>query len=148
MRNISYLIAMVITGVITLIMFFSLISNKKQKSQIKTFFLACLFTIFIWIFSLCSQIIFQNSSVSPILFEGFASFGACFIPIAILFLGLTFTRTKIKFKLSYLLLFIIPINVWATTFDLKDTDMSITIDEDIWYVFTPDNILNNPGRKK
>lgn len=109
MRNISYLIAMVITGVITLIMFFSLISNKKQKSQIKTFFLACLFTIFIWIFSLCSQIIFQNSSVSPILFEGFASFGACFIPIAILFLGLTFTRTKIKFKLSYLLLFIIPI---------------------------------------
>ena len=44
----------------------------------------------------------------------------------------------------FVLLFIIPINVWATTFDLKDTDMSITIDEDIWYVFTPDNILNNP----
>ncbi len=44
----------------------------------------------------------------------------------------------------FVLLFIIPINVWATTFDLKDTDMSITINEDIWYVFTPDNILNNP----
>ena len=44
----------------------------------------------------------------------------------------------------FVLLFIIPINVWATTFDLKDTDMSITIDEDIWYVFTPDNILDNP----
>ena len=39
---------------------------------------------------------------------------------------------------------ILPIGVYATTFDLKDTDMSITFDESEWYVFTPDNILDNP----
>ncbi len=39
---------------------------------------------------------------------------------------------------------ILPISVYATTFDLKDTDMHITIDEEFWYVFTPDNIKNNP----
>lgn len=39
---------------------------------------------------------------------------------------------------------LVPIVGDATTFELKNTDMSITIDEDEWYVFTPDNILNNP----
>ena len=39
---------------------------------------------------------------------------------------------------------LIPTLGYATTFELKNTDMDITIDESEWYVFTPDNILDNP----
>ena len=43
-----------------------------------------------------------------------------------------------------LLMVILPLNVLATDFSLNDTDMQITFDESEWYVFTPDNILDNP----
>lgn len=48
-------------------------------------------------------------------------------------------------KMVWFLLFllVVPLGVSATTFDLNDTDMSIEFDEDIWYVFTPDNIKDN-----
>ena len=48
-----------------------------------------------------------------------------------------------KKVLLFLLLFIVPVSVFATTFQLDGTDMRIDFDESIWYVFTPDNILNN-----
>ena len=46
--------------------------------------------------------------------------------------------------LLFVLLMLVPIVGDATTFELKNTDMDITIDESEWYVFTPDNILDNP----
>ena len=49
-----------------------------------------------------------------------------------------------KKVLLFIFLMMMPLTVLATTFDLKDTDMKITINEDEWYVFTPDNIKDNP----
>ena len=49
-----------------------------------------------------------------------------------------------KKVLLFVLLMFVPIVGDATTFELKNTDMDITIDESEWYVFTPDNILDNP----
>ena len=49
-----------------------------------------------------------------------------------------------KILLVMVLLVLFPLNVFATTFELDDIDMDITFDENVWYVFTPDNILNNP----
>lgn len=49
-----------------------------------------------------------------------------------------------KKVLLFISLMMMPLTVLATTFDLKDTDMNITINEDEWYVFTPDNIKDNP----
>ena len=46
--------------------------------------------------------------------------------------------------LLFVFLMLIPTLGYATTFELKNTDMDITIDESEWYVFTPDNILDNP----
>ncbi len=39
---------------------------------------------------------------------------------------------------------IVPAPAYARTYDLSDTDMSISIDDTEWYVFTRDNIDNNP----
>ena len=49
-----------------------------------------------------------------------------------------------KKVLLFVFLMFIPTLGYATTFELKNTDMDITIDESEWYVFTPDNILDNP----
>ena len=49
-----------------------------------------------------------------------------------------------KKVLLFVFLMLVPIVGDATTFELKNTDMDITIDESEWYVFTPDNILDNP----
>lgn len=43
----------------------------------------------------------------------------------------------------FVILLLMPISVYATSFKLRGTDMNISFDESNWYVFTPDNILNN-----
>lgn len=37
----------------------------------------------------------------------------------------------------------LPITTYAETYNLEDTDMSISVDDTVWYVFTRDNIKNN-----
>ena len=48
-------------------------------------------------------------NIKPIIFDYFAYIGICFLPVSMFFTGLIFVNTKIKFKKSYLLLFIVPI---------------------------------------
>ena len=37
-----------------------------------------------------------------------------------------------------------PVTASAKTYTLSDTDMQISIDDTYWYVFTRDNIKDNP----
>ena len=39
---------------------------------------------------------------------------------------------------------ILPISAFAQTYTMSGTDMHISLDDTVWYVFTRDNILNNP----
>lgn len=54
-------------------------------------------------------------------------------------------KRKICILLSIILSITIflPITTYAQTYNLGDTDMSISVDDSIWYVFTRDNIKNN-----
>ena len=113
MQNLSYLVIMVISEILICLVALLIRKKDSSKSQIKNFFNLILLCISIWTLSLIFQILLQNTTVSPVLFEGFASFGACFVGVFILFLGLAFSRTKIEFRKSYLLLFVIPL---ITTF--------------------------------
>jgi len=38
---------------------------------------------------------------------------------------------------------LLPITAFAETYNLGDTDISISVDDTVWYVFTRDNIKNN-----
>lgn len=103
------LIMLTISLIILLFLMGLLYSKKGNKtSQLSKLFGICLFCMFIWVSSLMLQISFQNTSVDPVLFEGFASFGACYIPVALLLLGISFSNTKIHFNWKYLLLLIVP----------------------------------------
>lgn len=109
MNFVGSLIMLTISLIILLFLMGLLYSKKgKRVSQLSNLFGACLLCMFIWIVSLMFQILYQNTSVNPVLFEGFASFGACFIPVALLLLGISFSNTKIHFSWKYLLLLIIP----------------------------------------
>lgn len=108
MKFIGSLIMLTISLVVLLFLVGLLYSKRRIKSQLSRVFGGCLLGMFIWIVSLMLQILFQNTAVEPVLFEGFASFGACFIPVFFVLLGISFSNTKIHFNWKYLLLFIIP----------------------------------------
>lgn len=54
-------------------------------------------------------------------------------------------KRKICILLSIILSITIflPITTYAQTYNLGDTDMSISVDDSMWYVFIRDNIMNN-----
>ena len=109
MENLHYLIAMIISEILILIVGISLYYNKNAKGQVKNFFMAVLILMFIWTFCFILQIGFQNTDISPLLFEGFSAFGACFLPVYFLFFGMSFSKTKVKINWYHRLLFIIPV---------------------------------------
>lgn len=109
MENLQYLLILALSLIILIIMTIVLVKRTKLRGQINQIFIICLICMFLWTFSLILQILFQDMPINPIFFEGLASFGACFVPIAFMFLGIVFSNTKINFKKKYLFLFIIPI---------------------------------------
>lgn len=111
MKNTMYLTFMIISVVLILTILGLIVNSKKgkKKGQLRTIMKLLLLELVIWTTSLIMQILLQNTSISPTLFEGFASFGACFLPVSILLLGIVFGKTKIKWKWYYYLLFVIPI---------------------------------------
>ena len=109
MQNIQYLVLLIISMLISLSVFFIVKRYNGSTKQIKVITMLLTICTFVWSLSLSFQILLQNSGLPLTLFEGFASFGACFLPILILFWGLTFSRTNLSFKWYYLLLFIIPV---------------------------------------
>lgn len=50
--------------------------------------------------------------------------------------------------LILLTLFFLPFSINAKEYVVKDTDLSININEEMWYVFTRDNIKDNEDLKK
>ena len=55
-------------------------------------------------------------------------------------------KRTMSILLSVILCFsaLLPITTYAETYNLSGTDMSISVDDTAWYVFTRDNIKNNP----
>ncbi len=109
MENMQYLLFLLISMFLGLGVLYIISLYKGSNKQIKLVMSLLVAASSVWCLSLIFQILFQNTNISKTTFEGFASFGACFLPLLVLFLGITFTQTKFKFKWYYSFLFIIPI---------------------------------------
>lgn len=107
MKNLYYLFAMLFSLILTLLLYFML--KKGKKNQLKTAFSVLLMLMFIWTLSLILQILFQNTNIPPVFFEGLASFGAEFVSLAFLALSIIFSRSKINICRIHLIFIIIPI---------------------------------------
>lgn len=100
---------LVISSIMALILLIYL-SKQKNKSQLQNIFMVDAILVFFWdIGILLQNQLSSKYNINPYVFEYFVYIFACLLPVAIFFTGLIFANTKIKFKKSYLLLFIVPI---------------------------------------
>ncbi len=135
MLYIPYLVSMIFAEI--LILFLVYFISKQKKGQIKVAFTIFLLCLAEWTFCLILQLLMQNTSIDPFFFEKMSAFGAFFAPVSFLFLGKIFSQTKIKFKWSYLLLFIIPVCslILALTNDYHHIFVehySIKVEDTVW----------------
>ena len=101
---------MLITSTIITLALFSYIRRNNLKNTLTNVFSLNLILILVWLVPLICQILFSKVlNISPITFDYFAYIGICFLPVSLLFTGVTFANTKIEFKKSYLLLCLVPI---------------------------------------
>ena len=104
-----YLVSLICTTLLILYLCLFIKRNKHQ-AQIKNAFVYTLVCLLICCIGLIAQILFSEKlNINPIYFDYFVYIGTCFLPVAFFFIGLIFAKTKVSFKKSYLLLFIVPI---------------------------------------
>ncbi len=106
MLYIPYLYCLIFTEVLLLVLLFFI--SKQKKGQIRVAFNLFILCLAEWTFCLILQILMQNTSIDPFFFEKLSAFGAFFSSVSFYFLGKIFSQTKIKFKWTYVLPFIIP----------------------------------------
>ena len=111
MKNFQYLIALIISSILLVFLTVLLIARtrSRKKDQLGFSFIICLICMILWTVPLILQIIFQNTNINPVFFEGLASFGACFLPVFFMMSGIIFANTKISINWRYLFLFVMPI---------------------------------------
>ena len=103
------LVALIISTLLLIILLVVNLKTKKKK-QVNWCFISIIICLLICCVGQMLSIICPNlMDVEPIYFDYFVYIGTCFLPLAFFFFGLTFAKTKIKFKKKYLLLFIIPV---------------------------------------
>lgn len=109
LTNVADLVALIIAMVVSIISLL-IIKNKIKKSQLKTAFMRMYICMIIMCMGPILQILFADKlNIKPIYFEYFTYIGNCLLPVAFLFVGIIFSKTKIKSSKKYGLLFIIPI---------------------------------------
>lgn len=105
--NLTLLLLLLSTFIIIILIAF--ISKNVKKNQMTNVFGFNLFFMLIWDLAITFQNLYSEKlSIPPIYFDYVAYIGICFLPISVLFTGLIFANTKIKFSCKYLFLLIIP----------------------------------------
>lgn len=95
-----------ISSIIIMIVLF----RNKKKTQINRVFIAFNTLVVIWnISTFMESYIRKLYDYTEMIFVNINYFSICFVPVCILFLGLVYAKTKIRFSYKYFLLFIIPV---------------------------------------
>ena len=101
---------LLLASTILLFLLTTYLFRRNDNSQLRSIFIIdCILTLIISFGVFCQAICTNLFEMNPIFFESIIYIGTCFLPVSIFFTGLIFVNTKIKFKKSYLLLFVIPI---------------------------------------
>ena len=103
--TIALAICNILLGIILII-----VVNSKRKKPVHTAFAFVILCLMICCLGQYSSLVFSKTwNLAPVYYDYFVYIGTCFLPVALLFLSISFAKTKFKFKKPYLLLFIIPI---------------------------------------
>lgn len=100
---------LVLSTLLTVVMFVYISCQKDRKQLHNVFCLNLFCSLIISVGVLCQAVCNYFFSIPSIWFENIIYIGTCLLPLTVFFTSLIFTNTKITFKKSYLLLFVIPI---------------------------------------
>ena len=102
--------ALLVLCLIACITLFYIIIKKINKSQLKSCFIWLLSNMIICLTALILQCVLGNRLHIPLInYDYIVYIGTCFLPVSLFFTSLVFSNSKIKFRKSYFLLFIIPV---------------------------------------
>ena len=121
MTIINYSFILLLISSIAILFILSLVLRKKPLSQLQISFSAVLIcTLILNVGVLAQNVCTKYFQMDSVPFENIIYIGTCFLPVSLFFSSLVFSKTKIKFKKSYLLLFVIPIltliMVWTNNY--------------------------------
>ncbi len=109
MTVVENLLLLVLSALTVVTLLYNLLKSQRH-SQLKNIFICILSLLLCWFFGLIFQIVCcQKFNANPLFFENFIYISACTVPVFILFLAISFVKTKIEFTKKYLLFFIVPI---------------------------------------
>ncbi len=127
---------------ILLILLLKFILKQKNKKQLHKMFIIIFNLMLLWLGCMALQLLFMDRFNIPIkYFFDVYYVSLCFLPVAFLFMALSFENNKVTFKKSYLLLFIIPILtiilMWTNDFHhLMYKEYSIDLSTEYgWYFY-------------
>ncbi|MDD4494336.1 MAG: histidine kinase N-terminal 7TM domain-containing protein, partial [Eubacteriales bacterium] len=114
MKDIYYYLLVLSTILVAAL--FIAIASMKNKKQIHYAFLSLSGFLFIWCLTNILQIHIGYDNMA-LVFLGYV--GICLVPVSMLFLGIIFAYTKVKFTYAHFLLLIIPILTLLIVFTNK-----------------------------
>ena len=148
MLSSSNILTMSILAVVCLVLIILLryTLSKKGSKQLRKAFTVIFILLIFWIVCLILQILGSNIlNINPLYFEYFVYISSCFLPVAMFFMALIYSRTKIDFNIWYILLFIIPITsllvLWTNNFhhlfyEVYSTNFAETVYGNYFFVHT------------
>lgn len=108
LKNIFFILLLM--SILLILSLTIIVVKMKNKRQIHYAFLSLLFLMLFWNICVFIQVCIQSLYGYTIDLIEYASYiGICLMPISLLYVGIIFARTRIKFHWKHLLLFIIPI---------------------------------------
>lgn len=130
-------VGLIISCILVIALLLYLTKQKKKKQLQKAFIINCSLILSWCILLLAQKYICTRETINPIWFEYLVYICACFLPVSFWFTGKIFTNTKIKFKKTYLILFIIPvlslIMLWTNNLHhLFYKEYSVNVDETVF----------------
>jgi diguanylate cyclase (GGDEF)-like protein len=114
--NVDMVYMLLVLSTSVVLYFLLLVAKRKRKKQIHYAVLSITISILIWNVAVLLYLAFDNVSWILSICERLYFLGAILVSISILFTGLVFARTKIKFTWKHALLFIVPVISIAVLF--------------------------------
>ena len=115
-----YTVALSICSILLGIILILVLNSKRKNSMHITFSFVILCLMICCLGQLASLLFAEDWNLEPVYFDYFVYIGTCFLPVTFLFFGMSFAKSRFKFKKKYLLLFIIPIItllvIWTNDF--------------------------------
>lgn len=108
MDNVDLVYVLLVLSTLVVLYFLLLVAKRKRKKQIHYSVLSIAISVLIWNVAVLLYIAFYNIPWILSICERLYFLGTILVSISILFTGIIFARTKIKFTWKHALLFIVP----------------------------------------